>query len=92
MSLHRLPRLLPLALCAAATAVGGTEVVIPNPLALDWPWELVHHDFPAGTLDASTGLSAQVGSAVRAVQCEVLPDGRQRVWFIATLAGAGGGR
>ncbi len=85
------PFLLLLALFAAGSPMAGTEIAITNPLALDWPWELVHRDLPAGTLDASAPLAAQIGSELRPVQCEALADGRQRAWFIATLAGKGGG-
>ena len=66
---------------------GATAVEIANPLALDWPWELVHRDLPAGTFAAGIELIAEDGGSQRPAQCETLADGRQRVWFIVTLAG-----
>ena len=65
---------------------GEATVTITNPLALDWPWELVHHDLPAGTTTGSRW-QAQVGADQRPVQMESLADGRSRAWFIATLPG-----
>ncbi len=68
----------------AVAAAGEVHVPITNPLNLDWPWELVHRDLPAGSLPAQA--VAEGMGAPRPVQVEALPDGRQRAWFIATVA------
>ncbi len=64
-------------------AAGEVAVPITNPLNLDWPWELVHRDLPAGSLPAHA-VAAGMGEP-RPVQVESLPDGKQRAWFIATV-------
>lgn len=68
---------------SALAAAGEVPVPITNPLNLDWPWELVHRDLPAGTLPTQA-VAAGMGDP-RPVQVEALPDGKQRAWFIATV-------
>lgn len=83
--LTTLPHMRPLPLLLLALAVSAGEVPVPiaNPLNLDWPWELVHRDLPAGTLP-TTAIATGMGEP-RPVQVETLPDGQQRAWFIATV-------
>ena len=73
-----------LLLVTALAAAGEVQVPITNPLNLDWPWELVHRDLPAGSLPAPA-IAAGMGDP-RPVQLETLSDGRQRAWFNATVA------
>lgn len=84
------PCILLLASLALPLSAGEVTVPITNPLNLDWPWELVHRDLPAGSLPAQA--VARFHGETRPVQIEALPDGRQRAWFIATLAPAEKGR
>ncbi len=84
------PCILLIAALSAHVAAGEVAVPITNPLNLDWPWELVHRDLPAGSLPAQA--VAHVGPETRPVQIETLPNGRQRAWFIATMAPAEKGK
>lgn len=76
-------RALTLLLSASLLCAGEARIAIANPLGLDWPWELVHRDLPAGTLPAEAVVTGM--GAPRPVQLEALPDGRQRAWFIASV-------
>ncbi len=82
-----------LTLCAIAAspplhAEAEKQFTITNPLKLDFPWELVHRDFPPGEI--SGDVSMQVGDELRPAQTELIEEeGNKmtRVWFIASLRG-----
>jgi hypothetical protein len=83
-------RILLLFLVAIGLSAAEAPVPVPisNPLKLEWPWDLVHRDLPAGTLAPDT--IVEVGGDRRPVQVEALPDGRQRAWFIASVPRSAG--
>ena len=85
----RYPFVSALMLLLVAAAVFAEEVTITNPLGLNWPWELTHVDYPAGTFDGAQTIGPFDGSR-RPVQVQrVAVDGKaiDRAWFIATLDG-----
>ena len=75
---------------AAATAAEPVRFTIRNPLNLGWPWDLTHHDFPAGTFQQGTSYVVTVADVTRPAQLErAMRDGKavDRLWFVATLPG-----
>ncbi len=77
-------RLLPLLLIAAALPAVDVRT-IPNDLALDWPWDLVSLEVPAGTYREPLSVVLPAAGATRPAQIERdAAPGRDRLWFVAT--------
>src|SRR4051812_21649207 len=88
--MNPVPALLVLLMAFAGAEAGEVAIAIANPLDLEWPWELVHRDLPAATL--APPLVMEAAGERRPAQLEQLADGRQRIWFLATLHRQGQGR
>jgi len=73
----------------AAVFAAERQATIANPLGLNWPGDLTHIDFPAGTFDGDVTVGP-FADARRPVQVQhVIVDGQSvdRAWFVATLDG-----
>ena len=72
----------------SAYAAADEARTITNPLGMNFPWDMVSMDFPAGTFKGDTKVT--VAGEDRPVQVEqVEVDGKtiDRAWFFATLGG-----
>lgn len=72
-------------LFVACTLADQTRT-IPNALKMDFPWDPVSMDFPAGTFTSDT--LVKIGDETRPVQIEQIEvDGKKvdRAWFMATV-------